>query len=66
MDRYTKFLLTVIAISLLAIALKPTFPVESAFGAADTQRIEIVGISSAINHAIPIKVEGKIKCELQE
>lgn len=63
MDRYTKFIMTLIAMSLMWISLliKPPFSIAYA-GIADT-RIEIVDISVARHRALPVIISGEIICK---
>lgn len=62
MDRYTKFVLTLIAISLLWISLNLGLAVSSGYaGYADT-KIEIADVSVGKHRALPVYVTGELKC----
>jgi hypothetical protein len=55
-DRYTKVILTIIAVALVALAVRPLFETRLA-GAADSMDVRIVGISSDVassRYAIPV------------
>ena len=62
MDRYTKFILTVIAMSLLWISLRVGDLVPNAIAAYADTKIEIVDVSVARHRALPVVITGKISC----
>lgn len=65
MDRYTKTVLTVIAVTLFWIAVRAgeLLPVAVAAG-ADT-RIAIADVSVSRNRPLPVVVSGELKCSFQ-
>lgn len=63
MDKYTKVMLTVIAVSLLWLSLQLGSLVPNAFAASDTVRVEIVDVSVARHRNLPVEVSGEIACK---
>lgn len=63
MDRYTKGILTIIAISLLWLSLQLGTLVPNAFAASDTVRVEIVDVSVSKNRSLPIEVTNAQRCD---
>ena len=62
MDRYTKFVLTLIAVSLMWISLNLGLAVSPGYaGYADT-KIEIVDVTVARSRALPVYVTGELTC----
>ncbi len=62
MDRYTKFILTLIALSLMWISLHLGGVVSNGYGAYADTKIEIADVTVAKNRALPVVVTGEIKC----
>jgi hypothetical protein len=62
MDRYTKFNLTVIAVSLLWISLHVGDLVPNAFAGYAITKIEIVDVSVSSHRALPVVIKGKVNC----
>lgn len=62
MDRYTKVMLTVIALSLLWISVQLTSPIPNAY-ALDTARVDIADISVSKQRALPVHVTGELTCK---
>jgi hypothetical protein len=63
MDRYTKTLLTIIAVSLMWIAFKDSQIISNAMASSGTVEVKIVGMDVSRYQALPVKIEGKIHCE---
>ena len=63
MDRFTKFLLTIIATSLVWIALKDTQIIADAVASSGVIEVKVVDMNWTRYKPLPVKVEGKIKCE---
>lgn len=62
MDRYTKVILTVIAISLAWIGLNVGSPISDAI-ALMTQPIEITSVNVSKSTPLPVYVTGELKCK---
>lgn len=63
MDRYTKFILTLIAASLMWISIQAGAFISKAYaGYADT-KIEITDVTVAKHRVLPVYVTGEIKCK---
>lgn len=62
MDRYTKFMLTVIAVSLAWISLNLGAVVSLGYASVADTRIEIADVSVSRHRALPVYVTGKIEC----
>lgn len=64
MDRYTKTLLTIIAVSLVCIVLKDINIIPNANAAlSGVTEVKVVDFKISQNYPIPVKIQGKIKCE---
>ena len=63
MDRYTKSVLTVIAISLVWIALKDTGIIADAVASSGVVQVEVVDMNWTRYSPLPVRIEGKIKCD---
>jgi len=63
MDGYTKFILTVIAASLLWISLHVGDLVPKAFAASSNTKIEIADVSVPRHRALPVIVSGELTCK---
>ena len=63
MDRYAKFILTVIAISLVWISLHVGDLIPNAIAANSDTRIEITDISVNRHRALPVVVSGELTCK---
>jgi len=63
MDRYSKFLFTVIAVSLLWISLHVGDIVPNALAAYTDTRIEITDVSVSRNRALPVVISGELTCK---
>ena len=63
MDKYTKVMLTVIAVSLLWLSLQLGSIVPNAFAASDTVRVEIVDVSVSSHRNLPVEVTGVVVCK---
>lgn len=63
MDRYTKTILTVIAISLLWISAHVGDLMPSAFAGNGNTRIEIAGVSVNGRRALPVIISGELTCK---
>ena len=62
MDRYTKAVLTVIALSMLWISIRLASPIPNAY-ALDTARVDIADISVSKHRALPVHVTGELTCK---
>ena len=62
MDKYTKFILSVIALSLVWISLHLGTAVSTGYAAYADTKIEIVDISVGKHRALPVHVTGELKC----
>lgn len=62
MDRYTKFVLTVIAVSLVWISLNLGAVISLGFASAADTRIEIADVSVARHRALPVQIIGEVRC----
>lgn len=62
MDRYTKTLLTVIAISLVWIALKDTGIISDAKASSGVVEVKVVDMNWTRYSPLPVRVEGKLEC----
>lgn len=63
MDRYAKFILTVIAMSLLWISLHVGDLVPNAFAANSATKIVIADVSVSRHRALPVVVSGELTCK---
>jgi hypothetical protein len=63
MDRYTKFILTVIAVSLLWISLHVGDLIPNAFAASSDTKIVIADVSVSRYRALPVVVSGELTCK---
>ena len=63
MDRYTKFILTVIAVSLLWISLHVGDVIPNALAANSDTKIEIADVSVSRHRALPVYVTGELTCK---
>ena len=63
MDRYSKVVLTVIAIALVWIALKDTQIVGDAVASSGVVEVKVVDMNWTRYKPLPVRVEGKIKCD---
>ena len=62
MDRYSKTLLTIITIALVWIGVKDTGIIADA-QAASVVEVKVVDMNWTRYSPLPVRVEGKIKCE---
>ena len=62
MDKYTKVILTIIAVSLLWISIQAGAFISNVM-AFDQTQIEIADVSVARTHALPVYVTGELKCK---
>lgn len=63
MDRYTKTVLTIIAVSLVWIALKDTGIIDDAVASSGVVEVRVVDFNIPRWNPLPVRVEGAIKCE---
>ena len=63
MDRYSKTVLTIIALALVWIGVKDFSPVSDAMAANGIVAVKIVEMDLNRYKPIPVKVEGKLLCE---
>jgi hypothetical protein len=61
-DKYTKVILTVIAVSLAWIGINVGSPISDAY-ALMTQPIEITGVNVSRHTPLPVYVTGELKCK---
>lgn len=62
MDRYSKIMLTLIALSLLWLCVNAGALFSNAFAAYADTRIEIADVTVSRTHALPVYVTGELKC----
>jgi hypothetical protein len=62
MDRYTKFILTVIALSLMWISLNLGAVISNGYAGYSDTKIEIADVTVARSRALPVVVSGQITC----
>jgi hypothetical protein len=63
MDRYTKFILTVIALSLMWISLNVGAVISNGYAGYSDTKIEIADVTVARGRALPVYVTGELKCK---
>ena len=63
MDRYTKFILTLIAMSLMWISIQAGTLIPDGYAAYADTKIEISDVTVARSRALPVYVTGEIKCK---
>ncbi len=63
MDSYTKFILTIIAVSLSWISLHIGDLVPNALASYSDAKIEIVDVSVSSNRPLPVVVSGELTCK---
>ena len=63
MDRYTKTILTIIAISLVWIAFKDIGIIADARASNGVVKVEVVDMNWTRYSPLPVRVEGKIQCD---
>ena len=63
MDRYTKSILTIIAVSLVWIAFKDTGIIDDAVASSGVVEVKVVDMNWTRYKPLPVRVEGKIKCD---
>lgn len=63
MDRYSKFIFTVIAVSLLWISLHVGDIVPNALAAYTDTKIEITDVSVSRHRALPVVISGELTCK---
>ena len=63
MDRYTKTVLTIIAISLVWIAVRDSGVISNAVASPGVVEVKVVDMNFTRYSPLPVRVEGKIKCE---
>lgn len=63
MDRYTKFIFTIIAISLLWISIHVGDLVPNALAASSDIKIVIADVSVSKHRALPVVVSGELTCK---
>ena len=62
MDRYTKFILTVIALSLMWISIQTGALISNSYATYADTKIEIADVTVAKSRALPVYVTGTLKC----
>ena len=63
MDRYTKFILTLIALSLMWISIQAGALVSNGYAAYADTKIEIADVTVAKNRVLPVYVPGELICK---
>jgi hypothetical protein len=63
MDRYSKSVLTIIAVSLMWIALKDAPMISNAMASTGVVEVKVVDMNWTRYKPLPVRVEGKIKCD---
>ena len=62
MDKYTKFILTLMAISLMWISLNLGAVISNGYAGYSDTKIEIADVTVSRSRALPVYVTGEIKC----
>jgi len=62
MDRYSKTVLTIIAVSLICIAFKDTNLISNALASTGVVEVKVVSMNLPIYKPIPVRVQGEIRC----
>ena len=63
MDKYTKFIMTVIALSLMWISLHLGAVVSNGYASYADMKIEIADVTVARSRALPVYVTGELICK---
>lgn len=63
MDRYTKTILTVIAIALMWIGIRDLSLVSNAFAGQGIVEVKVIEMDINRYRPIPVEVQGKITCK---
>lgn len=63
MDRYSKTVLTVIAFALIWLGIKDVALINDAVAATGVVEVKVVDMNWTRYSPLPVRVEGKIKCE---
>ncbi len=63
MDRYSKTVLTVIAIALVWIAFNDSGIIDDAVASSGVVEVKVVDMNWTRYSPLPVRVEGKIKCD---
>jgi uncharacterized membrane protein len=63
MDRYSKFLLTIIAIALVWIGFKDVSVISNAMASSGAIEVKVVELVVPSYRPIPVKIEGKLECK---
>jgi hypothetical protein len=62
MDRYSKTVLTVIAVTLLWIAIKELPVIADARASPGAMKVHVVDMNWSRYKPLPVKIEGKVEC----
>jgi len=62
-DRFSRTLLTIIAISLVWIAFKDARIIADAVASSGVVEVKVVDMNFSRYSPLPVRVEGKIKCD---
>lgn len=63
MDRYTRTLLTIIAVALVWIAVKDTAVISSANASTGVIEVRIVDMNLSRYRPLPVQLHGEIRCK---
>jgi len=63
MDGYTKSVLTIIAISLVTIALRDAPIISRAIASSGVVEVRVVDMNWTRYKPLPVRIEGKIRCD---
>ena len=62
MDRYTRFVLTVIAAALVWIGVRVGAPIADSHAGYQDTKVEIADISVSRHRPLPVEVSGELVC----
>lgn len=62
MDRYSKLILTIIAVALMLSLIKDISVISEAHASNDILRVKVVELDIPGYRPIPVKVQGKLEC----
>ncbi len=65
MDRYTKTILTVIAVSLAWIAFRDAPIISNALASTGVIEVKVVDMNISRYQPLPVKIEGVVKCSVK-
>ena len=66
MDKYTKFIMTLIAMSLIWISLNLGAVISNGYAGVSDMKVEIADVTVARSRVLPVHVTGKVTCDLKK